>query len=245
MKRFISNSWVRATLLVLLALGLPACGKNSTQSDLIPATIVYFQEQEPGIDPYPVRMIVTHHYLRIDSGVDQDDFLLFDRKAKTIHSSNGMDQSILVMTPYAQSQQKSTEQPPPQILVREQSTAGMPSYGNTRPIHKTVMVGEKTCKEAISVPGMLPEVVAAVREYLQTLAAQQRLLLKRTPKEMRDPCMLANIVFFPDRYLDAGFPLREWDYQGLVREIVDFETQSVSPELFEFPQGYTEIQVQQ
>ena len=53
---------------------LVSCSNPTT-----PAAVLYFVEQEPGVEPYRTRMIVTAGFLRMDEGQDSQDFLLFDR----------------------------------------------------------------------------------------------------------------------------------------------------------------------
>jgi hypothetical protein len=48
---------------------LVSCSNPTT-----PAAVLYFVEQEPGVEPYRTRMIVTAGFLRMDEGQDSQDF---------------------------------------------------------------------------------------------------------------------------------------------------------------------------
>ena len=76
-------------LLIMLVSSVRADGDN------VSATILWYAEQEPGVDPYRMRYLVTPDFLRSDDGVDSENFLLFDRKRKTIYSVVGENRTIL------------------------------------------------------------------------------------------------------------------------------------------------------
>jgi len=70
--------WVRSVLLVVLMIGLSACGGAK------PTVELEFVEQESGVDPYNVRMLVNEHFLRIDEGEGSEGFVLFDRAKREV-----------------------------------------------------------------------------------------------------------------------------------------------------------------
>lgn len=233
--RLHSPAWV----LVFVAL-LGGCSDKADVSSLLAATVVYFEEAEPGIDPYPVRMIATEHLLRIDNGNDADDFLVFNRVEQRISSLNRTDNTVFVIEP------KPVELPVQERLkieVGENDISKMPAFQGVKPTHKTISAGGKQCRDTVSVNGILPEVVAVSREYLSVLAWQQYYLLENTPEALRDPCMLTNLIHWPDEHLKDGFPIRESDYRGFVRELTGFESMKVRPEIFEIPEGVKEIRI--
>ncbi|NNG11916.1 MAG: hypothetical protein HKM88_01570, partial [Halobacteria archaeon] len=61
------------------------------------ATVLLYQEQEAGTDSYPLRILVSPEYLRIDDGYPESDFTLLDRTARTVFSVSHEDRSILVV----------------------------------------------------------------------------------------------------------------------------------------------------
>lgn len=215
--------------------GDKAQAATTSSGKLVQATTLRFEEQEEGVEPYPLRMIVTKQFLRMDDGPDAKSYLLLDRAKKTIYNVNAEDRTILeipgrkIILP---------EEGRPDLEVTEQDSRDMPSFGARQPVYKTLSVGNKACYNVIAIPELMPDTVAAMREYLQTLSSQQIENLDKTPKAMRDPCMMANLVFYPTKHLEFGFPLREWDYRGFVREMVDFGKSEVNSSLFSLPPDY-------
>jgi len=209
------------------------------QNKSVDALNLEFLEQEEGIDPYHVRMLVTPEFLRMDEGKDSDNFLLFDRQAKNIYSVTHHDKRILKI-PHRENiiRQESTLD----LGITENNVENMPVFAGKKPQHLTFTANKKTCYDVITVD-VLPEAVQAMREYLMTLAGEQIANLNKTPVEMRSDCMLANLIYEPVRHLDYGFPLREWDYKGYVRELVNFKTEAVKPDLFKLDSSYTVLQL--
>lgn len=220
--------------------GLSGCSKKDSGEEFLPATVVYFEEAEPGIDPYPVRMIVTKRWMRIDNGRDDDDFLVFDRSELKISSINRMDQSVFLVKPDAK---EIPSEGQPKIERETYADADMPTLEGVKPTHKSISVGDKLCRDTVAVQGMMPDVVDASKEYLTTLSLQQFQLLNKTPPEMRDPCMLVNLIYRPTEHLSDGFPVRESDYRGFVRELTGFEELKVPPRLFEVPQEFKVVEI--
>ena len=204
----------------------------------VKATALLFQEQEKGVEPYSLRMLITPKFLRMDDGPDATSFLLYDRKKKTIFNVNDDDKTVLVI------QRRSLGMPEserPELTIADNDTTGMPSLNTLRPVHKTLKAGKNTCYDVVAVPELMPDAVAAMREYLVTLSSQQIENLDKTPVEMRNPCMMANLIYYPDKHLTYGFPLREWDYRGFVRELLDFGQETVNGDLFSVGDGYQKI----
>ncbi len=222
-----SWKWLSIGLLWLAGVG-PALAQN------VPATVFHFVEQEAGIDPYPVRMIVTRDFLRIDDGVDGGDFLLFERGARRISTVNREDRTVLTLHPAPQTPDPAGR---PTLGEAREDSSDMPSFQGRRPVYMRYLAGGATCRQVVAVPGVYPEWVAAMREYLTVLADQQVLTLDHTPPEERTTCMLANVIYAPARHLAVGFPLREWDDSGKVRQLVDVKRQTVDSVLFELPKG--------
>ncbi len=231
---------IAVTLIVLLS--LLACSQQSSQTgpkqeampseveaDSLDAAVLRFEEQEEGVEPYPLRMIVTRQFLRMDDGPDAKSYLLYDRAQQTIYNVNDDDRTVLIIE---RRDVQPSEQDRPALDVSDQDTSDMPTMKAQKPVHKTLSAAGKRCYDVVAIPGLMPDVVAAMREYLLTLSSQQVENLDKTPPEMRDPCMLANLVYYPAEHLDYGFPLREWDYRGFVRELVDFGTEKVDGRLF-------------
>jgi hypothetical protein len=219
----------------LLSALVTATGKAGSPDGII----LTYEEQEAGVEAYPVRILVVPGYLRMDDGHDHDDFILFDRTSRTIFSINHEDREILVIE---HSSPGDGLAPLPDLHLGIEKTAAenVPLVaGKTPEIYRFTAAGE-ICLEAVVVPGLLPPAVQALGEYGRLLAGRQRSTLDNTPEEFRTPCYLSRYVFAPDRQLEKGLPIQEWDNSGYRRTLTDFrDNVPVDPELFKLPAGYT------
>ncbi|MGV6859332.1 MAG: hypothetical protein ACWA5X_10185 [bacterium] len=201
----------------------------------VDAQVFIYQEWEKGIDPYKSRVIVTRDYLRLDDGRADGDYLLFNRDTKVISSLTQEDRTILRMK-----RKPVTLEPgdASAFSVKERDASDMPKMAGHQPLHRTLFSGDKECYNVVAVPGMAPDAVAAMKEYLLTLAGEQAENLYKTPEEFRDPCMMSNLIYKPVAHLDFGFPLREWDYKGYGRELVGMQEQKLPSSLFQLNPDY-------
>lgn len=201
-------------------------------------SLLWYEEQEAGIDAYPVRILVVPGYLRMDDGQDDGDFLLFDRNNRRVFSINHEDRSILVIEPVAPG---TGPAPPPDLELGVQQIVdeSTPLVAGKQPeMYRFTAAGE-TCLEAVVVPGLLPQAVQALSEYSRLLAERQQAMLENTPEEFRTPCFLSRHVHAAGRQLEQGLPIQEWDSSGYRRQLTDFRDKvPVNPELFELPAGY-------
>ncbi len=214
-----------------------SCTENTAQ-DM--ATAIYFVEQEKGTDPYKVRMIVTKKFLRVDDGIDDGDFLLYDRKDKTIYSTAGVNRRILVIKP------KAVDVSSPIKLEHqvEKDKTKLPDVGGKKVVHYRLFTNKTLCYELTVAEGLLPEGLKALREYRETLAGEQAKSLAWTPQELQTPCGLANNIFSPARHLLHGFPIRISEMTGRTRNMVDYKTEfQADPALFELPASYTRMNI--
>lgn len=240
MNTLIRNGFIAATSILLAACSPsseePAAAAAPASPETTAAKVFHFTESEAGIDPYPVRMIVAEKFMRMDDGNADDNFLLFDRESKAIYSVNHDDKSVLQI-----GRKPLIGEVPPSVDLgqRENEVGDMPDFNGKKPIHVTYTSSGKPCYDVISAPDFEPEVVALLRDYLLTLSGEQLQNLNKTPADMRSECMMANLIYAPTRQLDGGFPLREWDYKGYVRELVKVETMDVESPLFQFAPDYS------
>jgi hypothetical protein len=202
--------------------------------------VLDFVESEQGIDPYPMRLLVTKNFLRMDDGLDEGNFLLFDRVKHQIFNVVHDDKRILMIPrrEFSPQQEESL-----QLGLQEQDASDMPQLNGQSPRHFVLTSRDKACYDIIALEGFLPEVVAALREYEEIMSEQQKVNLNKTPTEMRSDCMLANMIVAPTRYLDFGFPLRVSDYRGWSRSLTDYRQVDIDPLLFELNKSYQVFQI--
>lgn len=210
--------WVRSLLLVVLVTGLSACGGAK------PTVELEFVEQEAGVDPYKVRMLVNEHFLRIDEGKGSEGFVLFDREKREVYSAGMMeDHRLLVVkeTPFSE------ERPGDLVLNTEQKADDdVPPIAGVKPKHYVFAVNDKVCREAMIADRLLPDVVAVLREYRDVMVGQQYQSLMRMPADMRSDCQLSQLVFDANAVLDKGFPVLLWDESGYRRLLTHYRNVS-------------------
>lgn len=206
------------------------------------STLIWFQERESGTDYYLVRMIVNNRFLRIDEGGESTGFVLFNREQKTIYSVDHENRSVLMLSDQAVNIDK------PEMLnltEEEVSSEGSPPIGgNQVKIHR-LYTNKQLCFEVAAASGLLVDAVDVLREFHRALATEQAVMMQRMPKDLASDCDLSEMVLVPDRYLRFGFPVRQRDYNGKVRELRDFDSNyQADPRLFELPMGYRRVTTQ-
>jgi len=199
----------------------------------------WYIEQEQGGDPYSLRMIATRDFLRIDDGVDQSGFLLYDRNRKLIQTVSHEERTVLVI------RGRPVDLPQPPLFVQrveKEDLQGAPSISGKKVLVHRFLTNGKACGEVAAVPGLLPELVAALKEYFLALAGEQAVTAKLTPPEQQNDCELAEFVFYPDRHLQYGLPV---NYRGstgrrqsLEKVDADFKA---GEQLFRIPPDYQQL----
>lgn len=204
------------------------------------ATVLRYAEQEPGSDVYQTRLIVTPRYLRIDDGSDARDFLLFDREDRTIYSVSAADASVLVIA-YRAPALRPGSALKHEIIEEHDRT---PDIAGRKVRHYRLLTDKRQCYDLYAADGLLPQAVAAWREYRESLAAEQARTLAWTPQEMQTACGLANNIDAPGRLLAHGLPVRYAETDGKVGQLLDYQSDvKVDGGLFELPPGYSRISI--
>ncbi len=222
----------RTPLFLLATLLLAACTEKPS------ATIfLSFSENSPDGE-YPVRMLVSEKFLRIEDGDTQDGFIVFDRAARTIYSVSHAGKSTLVLhaRPVTLSAPKQFEH----RVEREKET--LPPVDGKAVTHYRLFTNRERCFDVYAADGLLPEAVTALREYHETLAGEQAAMQVNMPIGMQSACDLADQVFVPTRYLAHGFPVRQVNRAGITRQLVSYKRGvPVEKGLFELPKDYKQI----
>lgn len=236
MKRNRRLGWVLAGLLVACVPATPPPAKATAR-----ATALYFLENDSTSGATTVRMLITEKFLRIDGGADDSEFILYDRSTRTIYDVSAADHLILVIAPRAIPASAA-----PRLYYRtNRDAAAFPRVDGRTVVHYRLLTNGRVCYDLYAADGLLPEAVAALREYREALAGEQYAAIGYTPNEFKAPCDLANHVYAPARYLLHGFPVRlvELDARGhrrrRVTELTDYRTSlEVALTLFELPATY-------
>lgn len=225
------------TALTLAPDRAPEAGDTTAGPEAAGAIRLVYVEQEPGIEPYRSRYIVTDDFLRIDDDDQNGGFVLFDRRQRIIFSTNADNRSILEIH-----QRAATEEPPRALTLTHEwlPLEGAPDVGGRQAEYRRYSVNGETCLDQVSLPGLAPEMVAALVEFRQVLAGEHRRMVPLTPADMQDGCDLARHAFHVDSFMAHGLPLKEWDGRGNRRELVDMELDyRPAAGLFELPADYS------
>ena len=188
------------------------------------------------MDPYNARLLVTPAYLRLDDGVDDGDFALFDRASRVIYSVTHRDRTVLEIHP------RPVDVPAPLALVQsveKVAAADAPAVGGHQPQQLRLLVNGEQCYSLVAVDGLLPDAVTALRAYRGVLAGEGARVLPQVPADMQDPCDLALNVYAPSWQLEFGLPIQEVDSQGKGQALLDYNAAyPVDDSLFTLPKGY-------
>jgi hypothetical protein len=205
----------------------------------VEAELLVYRVTGPDGEPRIDRLLANDGMLRLDQGVAGEGFILFDSAEKIIYSVDENERTVLVIKPRWQWPKKSAEMTMESRRVTEEKS---PKVVGVEPEHWEFYTGDRLCRSAIVLPGVMPDAVGIYADYLQQHGLQQQSALDSLPEEFRDACELLNQVYYPAAALAKGLPLRIWALDGEGRELVDFRQDfSVSSELFKLPQGFRKI----
>ena len=238
--RFISDMPWLAIFILLWAAGSLTMALGNEQSvgqQRVQATEVFFKESEHGIDPHLIRMLFSEKGIRIDQGAGSQDYVLYDLQKHHIFSVLNNRRRVLIINP-----EKKVAPTPDTLMLTEQMIADqqIPTINGLAPVYRQFRANKQLCYHVISVDGLLPTVTEQLRQYQTVLAAQQQALMQNTPVQLRTDCYLANYLYAPAWYLQYGFPIRQWDMNGYLRELDRYQTkQLVDASLFQLPKGFS------
>ncbi|MHB1607206.1 MAG: hypothetical protein ACYCXX_00980 [Acidiferrobacter thiooxydans] len=216
-------------MLAGFALALVSCGRSGPH-----ATILTMRERELGGPPFPTRIIVNRHYLRIDPDTGTGNYILFDRKRHVIYSVDHSDRTILVIRSHIITLPRPAKL---QETVQRGHVKGR-FKGHKLRSYRLYTNGHQ-CYYIVAAKGLLPGVVSALKAYSDTLAGEQALTAANTPPGLETACDLADNVFDPAREYAYGFPVRILDYQENEKVLVGYKKDvPVKPSLFTLPAHY-------
>jgi hypothetical protein len=240
----------RHAVLVCLAILLlgTACSRTeappgASHGKVADVSILTYAEQEAGIDPYPVRILTSTDYVRLDDGYDESDYVLFDRHSRTLYSVSHENRSVLEISNHP------FDGPLPEDLTLSEiplMDTQAPAIAGKQPLHTVYLANGTPCYQAISVSGLLDQAVAGMAEYAAALGERQLNNMQSVPDAMRTPCFLSRYVYAPGAHLTHGLPVQVWDEAGFSRSLTDFQSgETIDAALFGLPEDYDRIQMGQ
>lgn len=193
-------------------------------------TALRYVDQDPGDPAYATRILVTPDYLRMDTGEDDGDFVLLDRRQRQV--TNVMRDSGLAMV-------FTWKDAPPPPATWKSDLRTTPAAPGTRRF--SLVVDGVVCSEGIVAPRAAPDAARAMAELKTVLAATQYRVWKDSPLEMQHDCDLANEVWEAGALSGLGLPLEVREFSGRTRRLESESKLPRAPELFRVPQGLTAI----
>jgi len=239
---------MKSTALVIASILLVNCDDNKNLSEtnstvnLNQVTKIEFIEEEKGIDPYRVRLIVSKKFLRFDDGDSTSGFILYNRVNKIIYNVNDDEKTIMEIHP-----KRKSVISPIKLNNKENKIAELkdaPKINNTVPVKYDLLTNDSLCLGIVAVKGLLPMATKALREFQQALADDSTFTLDNIPADMQDPCNLSMNTFASTRHLKYGFPIQAWTPKGYSRSLVGFDEDFKDSEtLFTLPTQYRSFTV--
>ena len=197
-------------------------------------TLLNYIDKDNGEPPYPSRILITAKFMRIDSGDDNGDFALLDRKQKRIYNVTRGDKRILRID-----EEKIDTARPVRWDVREEVDTK-----SKRVHHASIYVNETRCTK-LTAFAVEPDAVKALTTYREVLAATQSKTFATMPPALRDDCDLARDVLEIQREFKYGLPVEVVYSNGRSRRFVDTRKVRFNARLFMLPRGYSETSIQE
>lgn len=206
------------------------------------AARLIIRETAPGAEPVQHRILVNHDFLRMDIVGDKSGFLLLDRKQRLIHNINLDDNTDLLIN------KNQVTLAPPAVFAHKTVAlkATLPKIDGHVTRRYQISTNQTLCHDVVVVEGILKDAAKAMMEFADALSSEQAIGLAATPKEFVNECELATGVFEPGREYARGFPVREQDWRGRLRELVDYdEHYKADASLFTVPDGMLTMNMQE
>ncbi len=201
------------------------------------AALLVYKVQEPGVENYISRILVTPEKLRMDEGSDNGGYTLYDRKTGMIFNVDPEEETVIVFEPPVRQPQPPADM---KLSVQRKAEPQAPHVEGKAPTSIKLMVNGKSCRELLVIDHSMEDAVAALRELYKALARIQYPTAHMPGTEMSD-CELSEYVYAPERAWTQGLPL--WDIMaGKRRLLVDFRKDfSVDRGVFQVPESYERV----
>jgi len=202
-----------------------------------PGNLLIMLERNADEPTFTTRIFVNEGYLHMSDSRSPADYMVFNRKEKTIYNVTADDKTIFVI------RNKPVKIDPPIALdyqEESQPSAAIPKVNGQQAIHYQYNANGEHCYDSVVMPKtFMPDVVAAMREFRQVLAGEHATTVDRTPKELLDACDLSLNIFYATKHMDHGLPIREWDRHGYQRFLKDYRENLVPAEdTFDLPKDF-------
>ncbi len=232
-----------ALLMVLSTLGIAGCATDATRSGDVRVdqsklgVALLYAEKEAGGAESGLKLYVNAEFFRIDDLSAPEDFILFDRKKRTIYNVVGVDKSVSIISP----RPVTAAAPIPIAFTEEKHESAAVPRGaeSTKGFYYKFFANGGACYNVVVAENYLPDVVKAFGEFRTVLAGEHAAGLGNLPPDRWDACDLALNIFYPVHHLQFGFPVREWNNKGYSKFLREVQINVViDPRLLTIPADY-------
>ncbi len=228
---------------IIAAVLLSGCaGQGKKEDNRVTGDILFFAERQPDEQENSgVMMFVNDDYLYSELQASPGDYILFDRKKKTIYNVVSADKTIMVIESAPIPDKSPIDI---QFKAEEQPSQGIPKYDGKQAVHYKLSANGKVCYNVVAIEGLLEPVRQAMTEFRLVLAGEHGKTVGSMPKDTLDACDLAINIFNADQILSYGFPMREWGsngYQRFLSQVVPGG--KINPENLTLPEDYKRYSV--
>ncbi|MBI3775059.1 MAG: hypothetical protein HY273_05815 [Gammaproteobacteria bacterium] len=208
----------QTALFTVCVLGISGCATEALQeaepvvdTSKVGVSLLY-AEKETGSSESALRLFVNAEFIRIDDQTAPNDYILFDRKKRTIYNVMTAEKSVSIISPRA----VTAASPIPIAYTEEKNESAAITRGaeNTKGYYYKFFANGVACYNVVVAEDFLPDVVKAFAEFRTVLAGEHATALGNLPPDRLDACDLALNIFYPARHLEFGFPVREWNDKG-------------------------------
>lgn len=214
--------------------------QNSNGSTL--GTVLVFTERNKGTDSFITNIFINDAYMRIATSVSPDDFILFNRAEQAIYNVTHDDKTIFVIRKKAINVTSPIEL---DYQQESQPSKAFPKIDGKQTTHFKYTANGKHCYDVVVMPeSFAPDALAAMREFRLVLAGEHATTVDRTPKDLLDACDLSLNIFYADKHLQQGLPIREWDRKGYQRFLKNYRLAVEPPAgVFDLPEDYKQYSI--
>lgn len=220
----------------------PIAKQKSELGDDYGVLLTYSERERAGTELFRSQIYVNKNYLYMQDQRAPDDYLLFDRKKKTIYSVTHANKTVFVIK-----NKEIKGDPPIQIkyISESQPSSAIPKVSGRVATHYRYSANGKQCYDAVTLEKeFLSEVVEAFKEFRQVLAGEHASTVHKMPMDTHDACDLALNIYYATKHLDTGLPMREWDQNGFLKFMVNYKLDhKIDESKFVIPSDYQEFSV--
>lgn len=247
----VDSVFVIVFIIIVLLFVLSGCettGSNrenkaaAGQDEDVGVLMLFSERERAGTELFKSRMFVNSKYLYINDDRSPEDFLLFDRKKRTIFSVTPSNETIFVIKP-----KEIKGDPPIKITYQgnSQPSSAIPKVSGRTATHYRYDANGEHCYDAVTLEkSFLPDVVQAIKEYRTVLAGEHASTVHKMPIDTQNACELAVNIYYATKHLDTGLPLREWDQKGFLKFMIDYNTKfKLDPEKIKIPEDFKRFSI--